>query len=69
MNVNGKIIGGAFLLLAAVYYWFAGRHSTLPPAIDIFYAFTFRMFRYADVLWTIAGATLLYRGIQAARTA
>jgi hypothetical protein len=69
MTVNGKIIGGAFVLLAATYWWLVARNSTQPPVIDIFYLFTFRMFRFADVLWTIAGATLLYRGIEAARPA
>jgi hypothetical protein len=72
MKLNAKIIGGAFVTLAAVYYWLVARHSnleTMPPIIAVFYLFTFRMFRFADVLWTIAGATLLYRGIDEARAA
>jgi hypothetical protein len=64
MKVNSKIIAGAVILLAAIYWWLAAR-NTYPPSI--IYAFTFRLFRFADVLWTIAGAVLLYRGIQEAR--
>jgi hypothetical protein len=64
MKLNGKIIGGAVILLLAVYWWLVARRSFPPP---IFYAFTFRLFPFADVLWTIAGATLLYRGIEQAR--
>ena len=41
----------------------------MPSIIVVFYLFTFRMFPFADVLWTIAGATLLYRGIEEARAA
>ena len=71
MKLNGKIIGGAIVLVAAIYWWLVARNSVsnLPPIIEIFYAFTFRLFRFADVLWTIAGTTLLYRGIQEARGA
>ena len=72
MKLNGKIIGGAFVTLAAIYYWLVARHSnpdTMPSIILVFYLFTFRMFPFADVLWTIAGATLLYRGIEEARAA
>lgn len=64
MKLNGKIIGGAVILLAALYWWFVARRA-FPPSI--FYAFTFRLFPLADVLWTIAGAFLLYRGIEEAR--
>ena len=72
MKLNAKILGGAFVTLAAVYYWLALGHSSLrglPVIVDMFYMFTFRMFRFADLLWTLAGATLLYRGIEQARTA
>jgi hypothetical protein len=69
MKLNGKIIGGVAVLSAAIYWWLVARHSNPPPIIDIFYAFTFRLFRFADVLWTIAGATLLYRGIEEGRAA
>ena len=66
MKLNGKIIGGAVILLAAIYWWVVAR-SSYPPSI--LYAFTFRLFPFADVLWTIAGATLLYRGVDEARAA
>jgi hypothetical protein len=66
MKLNGKIIGGGIILLAAVYWWLVARNSN-PPSI--IYVFTFRLFPLADVLWTIAGAWLLYRGIEEAREA
>lgn len=72
MKLNTKIVGGAFITLAAIYYWLAARPSNLettPSVIAVFYLFTFRMFPFADVLWTIAGAALLYRGIDEARDA
>ncbi|HUP50809.1 MAG TPA: hypothetical protein VNA04_18700 [Thermoanaerobaculia bacterium] len=66
MKLNGKIIGGAVILLAAIYWWLVARNSN-PPSL--LYIFTFRLFPLADVLWTIAGATLLYRGIEEGRAA
>ena len=69
MKLNGKIIGGVVVLLAAIYWWLVARNSNPPPLIALIYLFTFRLFRFADVLWTIAGATLLYRGIEEARAA
>jgi hypothetical protein len=70
MKLNGKIIGGGFIVLAAIYYWFIGRHvHHVPDVLVVFYLFTFRMFPLSDVLWTIAGASLLYRGLEQARAA
>jgi hypothetical protein len=66
MKLNGKIIAGAVILLAAIYWWLVAR-SSYPPSL--LYVFTFRLFPFADVLWTIAGAVLLYRGIEEAREA
>ena len=66
MKLNGKIIAGAVILLAAIYWWLVARSSN-PPSL--LYVFTFRLFPFADVLWTIAGAVLLYRGIEEAREA
>lgn len=66
MKLNAKIITGAIILFAAIYWWLVAR-SSYPPSI--IYAFTFRLFPFADVLWTIAGAILLYRGIDEARAA
>ncbi len=61
MRWNAKLIAGALIVLAALYYWFVLRRSGM-SSMPILYAFTFRLFPFADVLWTIAGATLLYRG-------
>ena len=70
MKLNGKIIGGAVICFAAIYWWLVARNSSnTPPILSVFYLFTFRLFPLADVLWTIAGATLLYRGIDEARAA
>lgn len=66
LKLNAKIIFGAVILLAAIYWWLAARNAH-PPSI--IYFFTFRLFPLADVLWTIAGAALLYRGIEEARAA
>lgn len=66
MKLNGKMIGGAVILIAAVYWWLVARGSSSPPLI---YIFTFRLFRFADVLWTIGGAVLFYRGLEEARAA
>jgi hypothetical protein len=53
-------------LQAAIYWWLVARNSNPPSIIDVF---NFRLFPLADVLWTIAGAWLLYRGIEEARGA
>lgn len=72
MKLNAKIIFGALVVVAAIYYWLGFRHWSDADfenhhVLTVFYFFTFRMFRFADVLWTIAGASLLYRGIEEAR--
>jgi hypothetical protein len=74
LKLNAKIIFGGVIVLAAIYYWLIARHWSVRdvdnhPAITVVYLFTFRMFPFADVLWTIAGASLLYRGIEEARAA
>lgn len=61
MRWNAKLIAGIVILAAALYYWLVVRRSGLANT-PILYAFTFRLFRFADVLWTIAGITLTYRG-------
>ena len=50
----------------ALYYWLFLRSAGM-QRMPILYVFTFRMFRFADVLWTIAGITLAYRGYVEAR--
>ena len=74
LRLNAKIIFGGVVVVAAIYYWLVARHVMVhdfynQPHFCVVYWFTFRMFRFADVLWTIAGASLLYRGIEQARAA
>lgn len=61
MRWNAKLIAGILIVLAALYYWLVVRRAAM-SSTPLLYIFTFRMFRFADVLWTIAGITLLYRG-------
>ena len=66
MKLNRSLGAGVCLGLAALYYWFAVGHTALRN-VPLLYRFTFRLFPLADILWTIAAAALLYRGIQQAR--
>lgn len=61
MRWNAKLIAGIVIVVAALYYWLVVRRTGMSNT-PILYAFTFRLFPFADVLWTIAGITLAYRG-------
>jgi hypothetical protein len=66
MKWNRSLVGGIVLGLVTLYYWFGVGHTAFRN-MPLFYRFTFRLFPLADILWTIAAAGLLYRGIQQAR--
>ena len=77
MKLNKQVIGGAIITLMAVYYWLAlwGEPFENIPAgaygklvSHLLFAFTFQMFPFANLLWTVAGLSLLYKGIEAARS-
>lgn len=61
LKLNGSLIAGAVITVFALYYWVAVRGSV--SQIPLIYIFTFRMFPFADVLWTAAGVGALYKGI------
>lgn len=67
MRWNAKLIAGILVVVAALYYWLVLRRTGMSN-MPLLYIFTFRLFRFADVLWTIAGIALLYRGYVEART-
>ncbi|MDQ6769104.1 MAG: hypothetical protein M3Z54_03860 [Gemmatimonadota bacterium] len=64
---NAKLIAGILVVAAALYYWLIQLRTGMPN-VPLLYIFTFRLFPFADVLWTIAGIALLYRGYEEART-
>lgn len=66
MRWNAKLIAGILVVVAALYYWLVLRRVGM-SSMPLVYIFTFRLFPFADVLWTIAGITLVYRGYVAAR--
>jgi hypothetical protein len=76
MKQNRCLIGGAVITLAAIIHWLflrgrplvdVPRGQPLKVIFTIAYVFTFRMFPFSDLLWTVAGLMLLYRGYEAAR--
>jgi hypothetical protein len=67
MRWNAKLIAGIVIVIAALYYWLILRRAGLSQ-MPLLYNFTFRLFPFADLLWTIAGVTLLYRGYMEAKT-
>ena len=68
MRWNAKLVVGIVVVLAALYYWLIVRGTGMSNT-PLLYIFTFRLFPFADVLWTIAGITLVYRGYEEAREA
>ena len=66
MKLNRSLVAGICLGLAALYYWLAVGHTALRN-VPLLYRFTFRLFPWADILWTIPAGALLYRDIQQAR--
>jgi hypothetical protein len=67
MKLHGSLLAGVCVGLAGLYYWLAMGHTALRH-VPLLYRFTFRLFPWADILWTIAAAALLYRGIQQVRS-
>ena len=66
MRWNGSLIGGILLGLVTLYYWLVVAHAAWQK-VPLLFRFTYRLFPWADFLWTIAAGVLLYRGIQQAR--
>lgn len=66
MKISSDLIIGIVLTVLSLYYWFAISSSTLSNT-PVFFALTYKLFPYFDLLITGAGLWKLYLGINKLR--
>jgi hypothetical protein len=67
MKENKILIIGLILTGISVYYWAAIGNARPLSEVPLFYRYTYRFFPFADILFSVAGMMLFYKGLRRLR--
>ncbi len=67
MKINKELITGLILTLISAYYWaFIGSSRPLAQ-VPLLYRYSFRLYPYLDMTFTVTGMLFFYRGLKKLR--
>lgn len=67
MKKSTMLIIGLLWTGISVYYWAAIGNVRPLSEVPLFYQYTYRFFRFADILFSAAGMMLFYKGLRKLR--
>lgn len=67
LKVSIELIIGILLTFFSAYYWAAIGSSVPLSDVPVIYRYTFRLYPYLDIAFTVVGMLLFYRGLMKLR--